>query len=119
MDSWRFLSRMFEEASYAKLYDAEFGPQGDEDGSDDWIRTMLPLLFDWRAQLEETRDRLRSVEDLPYRTYLERKLRKESAAYQRALLKLSEAWLSYFFLWQGEGEAAPASLIFDVDGGES
>ncbi|MFC8491204.1 hypothetical protein ACFUJU_10435 [Streptomyces sp. NPDC057235] len=110
-------ARLFEEASYSKLRDLEFGEGGYDEGGEDWIRTLLPILTDWKAQLEQTRDRLRSGQDVPYRPVVERMLREESAAYQRALLKLSEAWLAYFFLWQGEDADAPESLIFELDGG--
>ncbi|APE23010.1 MULTISPECIES: hypothetical protein [Streptomyces] len=113
--SWKGHTRLFEDVSYDKLYDLEFGPDGYDDGGDDYIRALLPVLVDWKRRLEETRDRLRSGEDFPYREFAQRQIREESAAYQRALLKLSEAWLTYFFCCDGSG--VPTSLIFEVDGG--
>jgi hypothetical protein len=116
--SWDVKARLFEEASYGKLWDLEMGPDGYDDAPDDYIRTLLPVLTDWRRQLERKRAELREMPaDSYYRPRNERWLREESAAYQRALLKLSEAWLTYFFCWQGSD--TPTSLIFDVDGGES
>ncbi|MFD8640775.1 hypothetical protein ACFV14_10745 [Streptomyces zaomyceticus] len=115
--SWTFRAQMFEEASYSKLYDLEFGEGGYEDGPDDWIRTMLPILTQWKAELERKRDDLHARPDSPFRSFCERQLIAESAAYQRALLKLSEAWLAFFYCWQGSD--APTSLIFELDGGES
>ncbi|ALO10005.1 hypothetical protein AQF52_4411 [Streptomyces venezuelae] len=113
--SWKGKARLFEDASYGKLWDLEMGPDGYDDAPDDYIRALLPVLADWKKQLEKKRDDLRERPDGPFHALSERWLREESEAYQRALLKLSEAWLAYFFCFEGSG--VPTSLIFDRDGG--
>ena len=115
--SWRGPARLFEDASYSTLYDLEMGPDGQEDAADDYIRSLLPVLVQWRKQLKKKRAQLDRIPESDYRRKYEGWLREETAAYQRALLKLSEAWLTYFFCYEGSG--IPTSLLFDLDGGES
>ncbi|GAA2796456.1 hypothetical protein [Streptomyces showdoensis] len=112
---WKGPARLFEDASYKTLWDLEMGPDGEEDGPDDYIRALLPVLVQWRKRLTKKRAELRGLPDSDYRRRYEGWLREESEGYQRALLKLSEAWLTYFFCFEGSG--VPTSLIFDLDGG--
>ncbi|RSS53024.1 hypothetical protein [Streptomyces sp. WAC01280] len=114
---WVGPARLFEGVSYSVLDDLEFGENGYEDAPDEYVRTLLPILTRWRKQLEKKRAELRGLPDGDYRKNYERWLREESEAYQRALLKLSEAWLLHFFRCDGSG--LPKSMIFDMDGGES
>ncbi|MGY3845265.1 hypothetical protein ACWV2X_08475 [Streptomyces hydrogenans] len=115
--TWVGPARLFEGVSYDTLYDLEFGENGYDDASDEYVRTLLPILARWKRQLDKKRAGLSQLPEGDYRPKYEAWLREEAAAYQRALLKLSEAWLTYFFC--NEGSDVPTSLIFELDGGES
>ncbi|MEV5441420.1 hypothetical protein AB0N23_02550 [Streptomyces sp. NPDC052644] len=112
--SWKGVARLFEDASYQTLWDLEMGPDGYEGAPDEYVTTLLPILARWKTQLEKKRDEFRRLPASDYRTHYEGWLREEAAAYQRALLKLSEAWLLYFFVCDSNPEI-PVSLAFDVD----
>ncbi|MEU2076859.1 hypothetical protein [Streptomyces sp. NPDC013489] len=116
--TWVGMARLFEDISYDTLYELEFGEKGFEDGPDEYYRVILPVLARWRKQLQKKRADLGKMPaENRYRSMHERWLREETEAYQRALLKASAAWLTYFFASKGSG--IPTSLMFELDGGES